>query len=142
MVCAECDFDAEWTFDRDNAERWANEHTLHPDRDVSGIWAFDRWRVIDGVNHGFPYGAAACGAEDPAGEPPDSTLPRCPKCDAMVEDDVFGSWDWKNWQLIEGINHAVRRGRSACGAGQPDILPPDPDLPLCRRCEELAPSER
>ena len=144
MSCAACDFNPEWTSDRAQAELWAAEHERYPDRDVSGIWAFDRWRAISGLNHAFPFGTAACGANRPTTEPADDTRPMCSACEAFVpdEDDIFGSWSWKNWRMVDGVNHAVPFGRTACGAGQPEVLPPDRSLPLCPVCDGKAPSDR
>jgi hypothetical protein len=142
VSCDSCDFNPGYTPDRRKAEGWAAEHIIHPNRDVSGIWAFDRWQVIGGINHAFPFGTAACGANRPEGRPPDTSFPVCETCESMVEDDVFGSWDWENWLLIDGINHAVPFGLTACGTGNPAILPPDSDLPFCPSCVDLAPSER
>jgi hypothetical protein len=87
VTCAECDFSPEWTDDRGQAERWAAEHTRNPDRDVSGIWGLSRWRVIDGINHAFPFGTAVCGAGQPEAFPPDGSLPLCPVCDDKAPAD-------------------------------------------------------
>lgn len=144
VICDACNFNPEWTTNRADAERWAAEHVDHPDRDVSGIWAWDRWRAIGGINHGFPFGCAACGAPQPPTDPADDQLPSCEVCQAMVpdEDDIFGSWSWKNWRMLDGVNHAVPFGRTACGAGQPAVLAPDPSLPICPVCDGRAPAER
>lgn len=103
VVCSACDFQAEWTSDREKAEQWAAEHERHPDRDVSGIWAWSRWRAVRGVNHAWPFGTAPCGRiryrdeldahgstitvrVDPDSQA-DPALPMCPKCVAMAPPD-------------------------------------------------------
>lgn len=103
VTCDACDFNPEWTSRRDQAERWAAEHTLHPDRDVSGIWAWSRWRSVRGVNHAWPFGTAPCGklrtvtSPDVGGSPvarvveadgpADAALPMCPVCVEMAPPD-------------------------------------------------------
>lgn len=144
VSCDSCDFLPAFTSDPVEAEQWAQEHTRHPDRDVSGIYAFDRWRVINGINHAFPFDTAACGANRPETRAADETMPICETCEAKVpaEDDIFGTWSWKNWRMVDGMNHAVPFGFTTCGAGQPEVLRPDRSLPLCPVCERLAPSDR
>ena len=103
VVCSACSFNPEWTPDRTKAERWAAEHELHPDRDVSGIWGWSRWRAVRGVNHAWPFGTAPCGTlrttevVDARGAsftkvvdvdgPADPSLPMCPVCVAMAPPD-------------------------------------------------------
>jgi len=86
VTCSACDFNPEWTASRADAERWAAEHQAHPNRDVSGIWTWDRWRVIDGMNHAFPFNTAACGAGSD-GTGPDPDLPLCPLCEEHAPAD-------------------------------------------------------
>ena len=97
VMCDACDFNPRWEPLEEDARRWAREHEQHPDRDVSGIWAWSEWRLVDGVNHAFPFGAAACGVgawldadgigRGPAGTLHDPQAPICPACDAMAPPD-------------------------------------------------------
>jgi hypothetical protein len=103
VVCSVCSFNPEWVRDRAKAELWAAEHQLHPDRDLSGIWAWSRWRSVSGVNHAWPFGTAPCGtlrtesSTDANGwpvtrrvevdGPADPSLPMCPVCLEMAPSD-------------------------------------------------------
>lgn len=93
-MCTACDFNPRWERLEEDAQRWAREHQQDPDRDVSGIWAWSEWRLVEGVNHAFPFGAAACGAgawvdeggigRGPSGTTHDPRAPICAVCDAMA----------------------------------------------------------
>lgn len=103
VVCSACDFNPEWVHDRTKAERWAAEHEVHPDRDVSGIWSWSRWRSVNGVNHAWLFGTAPCGTlrtESSADAnrspvtrvidvdgPADPSYPVCPVCVDMAPPD-------------------------------------------------------
>lgn len=99
MSCNDCAYYA-YTPNETDAHRWAEEHRRHPHRDPAGIWAWSRWRSVQGVNHAWPFGTAACGtlryrqsvneygqdvkvAVDPDGLA-DPSLPVCQKCLAMT----------------------------------------------------------
>lgn len=97
VSCAACDFNPRWEVLEAEATRWAAEHEQHPERDVSGIWAWTEWRLVDRVNHAFPFGVAACGAgswvdqdgigRSAIGTASDAQAPVCGRCDEMAPPD-------------------------------------------------------